>query len=217
MSKNTLPRSLVLFVVDLAGWFTAHPGRPLTVDDANVNDTGAGHVETWWTRAPDGTRSWTVAPAYAPAENIELGAGFAREQRTGLETQNIQAKFRITASQDNGCNMGAVAGVARATGDTSRPYVNALMSCNHPTLGSIHTNVGALDVSSSQRVTTWGVAWERTYGEMAAHVEVYGQQHDKPTWATGVRFNVLPQLQLDTSVGRQNGHNLVTLGTKWMF
>jgi hypothetical protein len=46
---------------------------------------------------------------------------------------------------------------------------------------------------------------------------VYGQQHDKPTWATGLRTNVLPSLQLDASVGRQAGHNLLTLGTKWMF
>ena len=48
-------------------------------------------------------------------------------------------------------------------------------------------------------------------------MEVYGQQHDKPTWATGLRTNVLPSLQLDASMGRQAGHNLLTLGTKWMF
>lgn len=210
-------RSALLVALGLTWLNAAHAGRPLTVDDANVNDPQAGHVETWWTRAPDGTRSWTVAPAYAPTENLELGAGLAREQHTGLETHNIQAKFRITPSQDNGCNLGAVAGVSRATGDTSRPYVNALFTCNHPSWGSVHANLGALDVSGSQRVTTWGTAWERTYGEMTAHIEAYGQQHDKPTWATGVRFNVLPQLQLDTSVGRQNKQNLVTLGTKWMF
>jgi hypothetical protein len=216
--KNTpFLRTALSLIIGLNCVLNAHAGRPLTVDDANVNEAGDGHVETWWTRAPDGTRSWTVAPAYAPTENIELGAGIAREQHTGLETQNIQAKFRITPSQDNGCNIGAVVGVARATGDTSKPYVNALLTCNQPTLGSIHTNVGALDVSGSQRVTTWGVAWERPYGDMTAHVAVYGQQSAKPTWATGARFNVLPQLQLDTSVGRQNGQNLLTLGTKWMF
>jgi hypothetical protein len=201
----------------LALCMPVHAGRPLTVDDANVNDTGDGHVEMWWTRAPGGTRSWTVAPAYAPVDNIELGAGIAREMRTGIQTQNIQAKFRITPTQDNGCNFGAVAGYARVEGDSSKPYVNALFSCNSTTLGSLHTNVGALDASSSQRVRTWGVAWERAYGDVTVHIEKFGMEHEKPTVATGLRFNVMEDLQLDTSVGRTNKQNVVTIGLKWMF
>ena len=195
----------------------AQAGRPLTVDDASVNDTGDGHVEMWWTRAPGGTRSWTVAPAYAPVDNIELGAGISREVGTGIQTQNIQAKFRITPTQDNGCNFGAVAGYARVEGDSSKPYVNALFSCNSTTLGSLHTNVGALDASSSQRVRTWGVAWERAYGDVTVHIEKFGMEHEKPTVATGLRFNVMEDLQLDTSVGRTNKQNVVTIGLKWMF
>lgn len=195
----------------------AQAGRPLTVDDASVNDTGDGHVEMWWTRAPGGTRSWTVAPAYAPVDNIELGAGISREIGTGIQTQNIQAKFRITPTQDNGCNFGAVAGYARVEGDSSKPYVNALFSCNSATLGSLHTNVGALDASGSQRVRTWGVAWERAYGDVTVHIEKFGMEHDKPTLATGLRFNVMEDLQLDTSVGRTNKQNVVTIGLKWMF
>ncbi|PUE12561.1 hypothetical protein [Limnohabitans sp. T6-20] len=204
-------------LMGLLCFFNAEAGRPLTVDDANVNEVGEGHVEGWWARAPNGSRSWTLAPAYAPVQGVELGAGIAREQKTGLETLNVQAKFRITESQENGCNGGAVLGAVRTTGETSKGYVNALFTCNHARLGSLHTNLGALDFSSRQRVSTWGVAWERAYGEITAHVEVYGQQHDKPTWATGLRTNILPKLQLDASVGRQAGQNLVTIGSKWMF
>ena len=216
MTQTQLPKVLVL-LFGLGGLLNTHAGRPLTVDDASVNDVGQGHVEGWWTRATDGSRSWTIAPAYAPTQNIELGAGLAREQKTGLETLNVQAKFRITPSQDDGCNVGAVLGAARTTGETSKGYVNALLTCNHAKLGSLHTNLGALDFSSSQRIGTWGLAWERAYGDVTAHIEVYGQQHDKPTWATGLRTNILPKLQLDGSVGRQGRQNMLTLGTKWMF
>jgi hypothetical protein len=169
------------------------------------------------TRSPNGSRSWTIAPAYAPIKNVELGAGFSREQKTGLESVNVQAKFRITESQEKGCNVGAVIGTARTDGESSNEYVNALFTCNHPTLGSLHTNLGALGFSKSQRIGTWGLAWERSYGELTAHVEVYGKQQDTPTWATGLRRNIMPKLQLDVSVGRQAGQNLLTLGTKWMF
>jgi uncharacterized protein YwbE len=216
MNQTQLPKVLVL-LFGLGGLLNTQAGRPLTVDDASVNDVGEGHVEGWWTRATDGSRSWTIAPAYAPTQNIELGAGLAREQKTGLETLNVQAKFRITPSQDDGCNVGAVLGAARTTGETSKGYVNALLTCNHAKLGSLHTNLGALDFSSSQRIGTWGLAWERAYGDVTAHIEVYGQQHEKPTWATGLRTNILPKLQLDGSVGRQGRQNMLTLGTKWMF
>ena len=217
MFTRSQPYKALLLSLSLGFVLSVQAGRPLTVDDASVNDVGQGHVEGWWTRAPNGSRSWTIAPAYAPIQNVELGAGIAREQKTGLETQNIQAKFRITPSQDNGCNVGAVVGAARTTGEASKAYVNALFTCNHAKLGSLHTNLGALDVSNSQRIGTWGLAWERAYGDVTAHVEVYGQQHDKPTWATGLRTNILPKFQLDGSIGRQGGHNLLTLGTKWMF
>ena len=157
MTQTQLPKVLVL-LFGLGGLLNTQAGRPLTVDDASVNDVGEGHVEGWWTRATDGSRSWTIAPAYAPTQNIELGAGLAREQKTGLETLNVQAKFRITPSQDDGCNVGAVLGAARTTGETSKGYVNALLTCNHAKLGSLHTNLGALDFSSSQRIGTWGLA-----------------------------------------------------------
>ena len=223
MVSRTIPSSTSILgacfvmLTALSAAIPAQAGRPLTVDDANVNDTGDGHVEMWWTRSPGGTRSWTVAPAYAPVDNIELAAGVSREMRTGIQTQNIQAKFRITPTQENGCNFGAVAGYARVEGDSSKPYVNALFSCNSATLGSLHTNLGALDASSSQRVRTWGVAWERAYGEVTVHIEKFGMENEKSTVATGLRFNVMEDLQLDTSVGRTNKQNVVTVGLKWMF
>lgn len=209
--------SSLFVLMALSASMPSFAGRPLTVDDANVNDTGDGHVEAWWTRSPNGVRSWTVAPAYAPVDNIELGAGIVREQFTGIQTQNIQAKFRITPSQESGCNFGAVVGAARVDGESSKPYVNGLFSCNSPTLGSFHTNVGALDVSSSQRVRTWGIAWERAYGEVTVHIEKFGMENEKSTIATGLRFNIMEDLQLDTSLGRINKKNIVTIGLKWMF
>lgn len=218
VSKSVFTIASLLFsLVTLTTSVSSFAGRPLTVDDANVNDTGDGHVEAWWTRSPNGVRSWTVAPAYAPVDNIELGAGISREQFSGVKTQNIQAKFRITPTKENGCNFGAVVGSARVDGESSKAYVNGLFSCNSTTLGSLHTNVGSLDVSSSQRVRTWGVAWERAYGEVTVHIEKFGMENEKSTIATGLRFNVLEDLQLDTSVGRSNKQNIVTIGLKWMF
>ena len=188
--SQTHTRKALFLLLGLGFVLSVQAGRPLTVDDANVNDVGEGHVEGWWTRAPNGLRSWTVAPAYAPIQNVELSAGLAREQKTGLETQNIQAKFRLTPSQDNGCNVGAVVGAARTTGEASKGYVNALFTCNHAKLGSLHTNLGLVDVSSSQRIGTWGLAWERAYGDITAHVN-------------SIKMNELPKKKISKIISQK--------------
>jgi hypothetical protein len=61
------------------------------------------------------------------------------------------------------------------------------------------------------------VAWEYPIGEVTFHVESFGQQHLKPTRAMGLRYELSPSLQVDGSLGRQIGKNLLTLGVKWMF
>lgn len=89
MNRFSLHRKAFSVLVAFVCIFEAQAGRPLTVDDANVNDVGEGQVEGWWTRSPNGSRSWTVAPAYAPIKNVELGAGISRDQKTGLECVNV--------------------------------------------------------------------------------------------------------------------------------
>ena len=65
MNRFAFHRKAFFFLVAFVCIFEAQAGRPLTVDDANVNEVGEGQVEGWWTRSPNGARSWTVAPAYA--------------------------------------------------------------------------------------------------------------------------------------------------------
>ena len=65
--SKTLPRKALFLWLGWGFVLSVQAGRPLTVDDANVNDLGEGHVEGWWTRAPGDSRSWAVAPAYSQA------------------------------------------------------------------------------------------------------------------------------------------------------
>ena len=45
MTPTQLPKVLLL-LLGLSGLLNAQAGRPLTVDDASVNDVGQGHVES---------------------------------------------------------------------------------------------------------------------------------------------------------------------------
>lgn len=101
----------LLLPLALSFWGThAHAGRPLAVDDANVNDKGAGHVEVWVARDSDKINTWNLAPAFAPIEGVEIGVSYAKARKTGTSEQAIQAKWRITPSQENGCNVASTLG-----------------------------------------------------------------------------------------------------------
>jgi hypothetical protein len=194
-------------------------GRPLTVDDANVNDVGVGHIEAWAERQADGSRLWTVAPAYGLANGVEIGASAARDATNRLNTLALQAKFRLTPSQPDGCNLGAVIGIAQTRGggddgaNVNTPYVNGLFTCNTPA-GALHLNLGANRPTGSATLTTWGVAFERELGAVTAHVEYFGQTGSSPTFQVGARTEVAKNIQLDATVGRNHTTTVFSLGVK---
>lgn len=196
-------------------------GRPLSVDDANVNAPGVAHVETWLERQADGSRLWTVAPAYGLREGVEIGASVARDTTNQLNTVALQAKFRLTPSQQNGCNAGAVIGIAQTSAGANSasyntPNVNGLLTCNMPA-GALHLNLGANRPTGGPTFTTWGIAFERELGSVTAHVEYFGQTRSTPSFQVGVRTEIAKNWQIDATLGRNHTTTVVSLGVKLGF
>lgn len=195
----------------------AYAGRPLTVDDASVNDAGEGHVEAWYARQPGRAHTWTVAPAYAPIDGLELGAAISRDRTADATTGALQAKWRITPSLESGCNVGAVLGFAHTRGaGGNTPYFNGLATCNS-SWGASHLNLGALRAPGGPTLGTWGIAHEREFGPVTAHVEAFGQRLSKPTFQVGARMEVAKGLQIDGTLGRSNHETLFSVGLKHSF
>jgi hypothetical protein len=195
-------------------------GRPLTVDDANTNDKGAGHVEMWVARESGHVNTFNVSPAYGLFDGFEIAALVARDRTSPATTSALQAKWRITASEENGCNLGAVAGASRIRGseshDTAR-YVNGLVTCNGKDLGSVHFNLGATKLSGESSSRTWGVAVEREFANVTPSVEWYGSQGAKPTVQVGLRNEIAKNFQLDGTVGRVGHETIYSVGLKLQF
>ncbi len=198
----------------------AHAGRPLTVDDANTNDPGNGHVEAWYAEPGDGAKVWTISPAYGVTEGIEIGAAFARETQSKVSATAIQAKIRLTESKKDGCNVAATVGVAHSSeASGTDPYLNGILTCNMEHFhAAVHANLGAVKTSDGPTLRTWGVAFEHELGgETTAHVEYFGQEQAKPTLQFGLRKEVVKNFQLDGTVGRSNKDTVFSLGVKFMF
>jgi hypothetical protein len=196
----------------------AHAGRPLAVDDANVNEKGAGHVEVWVARDSNKIDTWNLAPAFAPVEGVEIGVSYAKARKNGNAEQAIQAKWRITPSQENGCNVASTLGSVHEKTVGSSPYLVGILTCNSA-LGSVHVNLTRHNPKDEKNYNSWGVAFERAMGSVTPHVEVFGDDGSKPTVQFGAKTEIAPGLQLDATVGRdrQNVANVFSLGFKYSF
>lgn len=194
----------------------AHAGRPLSVDDAGLNEAGTGHVEVWWEGARTQPGTVYAAPAYAPVEGLELGAVLARDRAERQTLQGLQAKWQWSPSQEQGCNAASSAAVLqrRDGNEGRRTLALALLGTCAAPWGSVHTNLGAQREPNLPWQPTWGLALEKSWGVFTTHAEAFGVRHTAPTFQMGARWDWAAKWQLDGTVGRQSGHTLLSVGLK---
>lgn len=217
-STKSLAQRTFTACVFIMSCTAAMAGRPLTVDDANTNDKGAGHVEMWAARESGHVNTFNVSPAYGVIDGLEIAAQFSRDRTTPATVSSLQAKWRITASEENGCNLGIVAGGARTRGlsGTTR-YVNGLVTCNGKGWGSMHINLGSVKPGEESSARTWGVAIEHEFSGVTPSLEWYGSQGQRPTVQLGLRGDVTKNVQIDGTIGRVDGETIYSVGLKLQF
>jgi hypothetical protein len=215
---SKIPASVLFCLSSLASTESV-AGRPLTVDDADVNGKGFGHVEIFYERGVGGTPSWTISPAYGIFDGVEIAVAFNRDNAADANTTSIQAKIRLSESKKDGCNFATSFGLAQpnTSGVGSSQFINGLMSCNRDTNGSVHLNLGLVRPPEGSNVGTWGIAYEREFGTVTGHIEFFGQENVQPTIQLGLRSMVTKTIQLDGTVGSTNGESTYSVGLKFLF
>lgn len=195
----------------------AWAGRPLNVDDANINDVGEGHLETWYAREPGGSGVWNLAPAYSPLAGLELGATSARDRTLRINIFSLQAKLQLSKPSQAGCHYASVVGVQRPDGQAGgSPYGTAIMTCVMAP-GALHLNLGASRTPGESAAAAFGVAWEQDLKFATGHVEMLAEQRTKPAFNVGLRRDVVKDIQIDGSIGRSDRQTLWSVGMKFQF
>lgn len=196
----------------------AQAGYPLAIVEAKVIDKDAGHVEIWVARDSDKINTWNVASAFAPVEGVEVGVSYAKARKSGTAEQAIQAKWRITPSQENGCNVASTLGTVHEKGVGNSPYLVGILTCNSAA-GAIHVNVTRHNPKDEKSFNSWGVAFERQMGSITPHIEAFGDQGQKASVQMGAKTEIAQGLQLDATIGRdrQNRANVFSVGVKQSF
>lgn len=194
----------------------ASAGRPLSVDDANVDDKGTGHVEAWVAREAGKIDVLNVAPAYSPWEVVELSGLLSRNRTQSINSVAVLARVRITEPRKSGCNFLVALGHQDFRPGGNQPFAYSAATCNGRDF-ALHANLGAAKPSGASSVGTWGVALEHDTGTFVAHVESFGQERSKPTFQLGARREVAKGWQVDGTLGRFSGETLFSLGAKFGF
>jgi hypothetical protein len=218
LKKHTLSKTLAALSLAVAA-SSALADRPMVTDAAGVGDPGTGNLKLWYTDA-EGNGLTTVAGAFVPLKNIELSGSVANG--SGLSVTAIAGKWMITPTQNNGCNFAATLGWSRVkvdgAGSANGTGVNGIATCNR-SVGTMHANLGYSKPSGASGVTTWGLAFERSFGVLTPNIEVFGTNGSgsDTTVQLGLRGDITKNLQLDGSVGWLDNATIYTVGVKFSF
>jgi len=190
-------------------------GRPLLIDDANTNESGHGHIESWYDSKD---KLFTAAPVYAPIEGLELGAVVSKSNSTNENTHSLQLKKLFTAAQENSCNTAATFGrsAVQSSGNYTL-YGWGILTCNSKDLGSVHVNLGLTKENTQSSNQLYGVAFEYSLQSLVPHIEWLHQDNEKDVAAIGIRTELIKNLQIDGSYRVQDGESYYTVGMKYQF
>ena len=222
LPRLLLPSRALCCAAALAACASAHAGRPLTVDDADVDPAGSAHVDSWFARQSGRQSTWNLAAAYVLVPTLEISGQAARNTTASLTSTALQMKWSMTPAQKDGCQLATTLGVGRTQHSPDESTVNTIMSCND-TNGAMHFNVGRIRPDGGPSATTWGVSIEIPDGRYTGYAEAFGQRgtsaQETTTYQLGLRAVLSPRWQVDGTWGRvrETRENLYSVGVAYRF
>lgn len=215
LSHSPLPVAVFLGLFLLSG--VGHAERPMNVDDAGVGTTRTGFVETWYARERGGERSLNVASTYVPLTGMEFTVTGSRDRADGPTTTGLEGKFQLTRPQAGGCYQAVALELTHPRGQRGpTSFANGIMSCDVGR-SAVHMNLGLVRAPGGPSLPIAGVAWERAFGSVTGYVEWQVQRDEKPTLGMGLRTELVKDVDLGASVGRNGGETLYSVGMKFEF
>ena len=195
------------------GW-PAWAGRPVSTDDASVNDRGTCQLEAWMERVHE-VRHTHLAPACGVLDGLELGAEWDNPAPSHVEPLGMTAsvKWAPESLAWRGWRFGAKTGFTseKPPGDPERHFSRwmALAIASYPVddRWTVHLNLGhARDKVQSESATAYGGALVYAMNDRAqAFAEWMGDSRTAATRAVGMRWWILPDtLGLDLTASQRN-------------
>lgn len=226
---KTLALAAALFA--LAG--TAHAGRPLATEDADVLGRSQCEAEGFLARlsasGTPATRGWTLQGACGIGANTQVALAYSRARSDGVTGEGLLlgGKTGIITRSGEGLGLTLAWGLtgAKAGGGSFEhelTYLNLVATRELAPSWTGHANLGWLrSESADANSTTWNLAIEKSLGNGVDLMgEVYGDDRRDEWLGLGVRWAASDKLSLNASYATQNDSprvRLWTIGFKYSF
>ena len=204
---------------------TAHAGRPLVTDDADVLDRGTCEIEGVAARERAGADRATANAlqfgcGIGLRTQLALAGGRAKAAGVRADLASLSGKTALAGEEGSGMTtLGYGVDGTRTSGGSWEHAATSLTLLHSRPLGraaALHLNLGhARDEQSDRRSTTWGAAIEHAgFGSLAPMAELYGDDREAPHWNVGLRWTLAAdRVWLDASFGRQIASGRARLAT----
>lgn len=226
---KTLALAAALFA--LAG--TAHAGRPLATEDADVLGRSQCEAEGYHARlsangTPD-TSGWTLQGACGIGANTQVALAYSRARSDGVAGEGLLlgGKTGIITRAGEGLGLTLAWGLTGAkvgggSFEHELTYLNLAATREIAPGWTGHANLGWLrSESADANSTTWNLAIEKSLGNGVDLMgEVYGDDRSDEWLGLGVRWAASDKLSLNASYATQNDSprvRLWTIGFKYAF
>jgi hypothetical protein len=228
MNKN-IWRCTSVSIGLLAATLSALAGRPLSVEDAGVNELAQCQVESWFSRTSGAGTSLVVAPACGVMPGVELGLEVDAPRHTSTTDagRGLALKWVPEWAQYGDWKLGAKLSVGSDMPAGSGQWQSAPTSVLGIATYSLneqwtaHVNVG-LDVEHHprDRKANAGLALVWTPHERwLVFAELTGTEQQSATRGAGARYWLIPEvLGLDATLSKANAvkdSTNWTLGLGW--
>ena len=223
--------ALAATLLALAG--TAHAGRPLATEDADVLGRSQCEAEGFYGRqsasgSPD-ARGWTLQGACGIGGNTQVALAYSRARSAGVTGEGLLLGGKTGLITRSGDGLGLTlawgltgAKVGGGSFEHELTYLNLVATREIAPSWTGHANLGWVrSESADANSTTWNLAIEKSLGNGVDLMgEVYGDDRSDEWLGLGVRWAASDKLSLNASYATQNDSprvRLWTIGFKYSF
>lgn len=213
--------------------FRCDAARPLATDDADILDKADCEWEGVYTRQTahrsPAENGWATQLSCGIGLSTQLALAYGEAHAADLTSRNVtlQGKTGLIQRKDDGLGLTVawtIGGVKEHDKEFKHDFTQVYLVATQEVVKDVtwHANLGWLrNQLDHKSLATWNLAGEYAVGGGVDLVgEFYGEQHSKPWWGVGTRWQATEALSLNAGFGMQSENPRIrqwSVGFKFAF
>ena len=224
---------VVVSLIGAAAPFQSEAGRPLATEDADILDKADCEWEGAYARQKanrsPAVNGWETQLGCGVGLSTQVALAYGEARAANLKSRGVAllGKTGLIERKDDGIGLTVawtIGGVKDPGNEFKHDFTQLNLVATQEVLTGVtwHANLGWLrNQIDHKNFATWNLAGEYAVGGGVDVVgEFYGEEHSKPWWGIGTRWQATETLSVNTGFGMQSERPRIrewTVGFKYAF